>query len=68
MFVIRIEGSLLRRAVAGLGLFAWISISLSYWNWYAFPADFVVAEGIDQVAGWFLAGLAVAKTARAPSC
>lgn len=43
-----------------LGLFAWFSISASYWNWYNFPGDFTAAEGLDQVVGWFLAGLAMA--------
>jgi hypothetical protein len=53
-------------ATACMGLFAWFSMSLSYWNWYGFPTDFIVAEGIDQVAGWFLAGLAIAKIAPRP--
>ena len=44
-----------------LGLFSWISISASYWNWYGFPGSFIVAEGIDQVIGWFLAGIVMAK-------
>jgi hypothetical protein len=42
-----------------LGLFAWLSISASYWNWYGFPSAFVAAEGIDQIVGWFLAGLVI---------
>lgn len=49
---------------AVLGLFAWLSISASYWNWYAFPSAFVAAEGIDQIVGWFLAGLAMAFLVR----
>ena len=65
----RLAGSLLQRAliVAALGLFAWLSISLSYWNWYAFPTPFVLAEGVDQVAGWFLAGLVMARVTRRPA-
>jgi len=47
--------------VALLGLFGWFSISLSYWIWYGFPGSFILAEGFDQVVGWFLAGLAMAK-------
>jgi hypothetical protein len=43
-----------------LGLFSWLSISASYWNWYHFPGDFTAAEGLDQVVGWFLGGLALA--------
>lgn len=46
------------RAMAGalLGLFAWLSLSTSYWIWYGFPAAFIVGEGLDQTIGWFLAG------------
>jgi hypothetical protein len=47
--------------VALLGVFAWLSLSVSYWNWYGFPGLFIVAEGIDQTVGWLLAGLAIAK-------
>ncbi len=63
--VARSGGTYLQRAllVGSLGLFAWISISLSYWNWYGFPAAFVCAEGIDQVVGWFLGGLVIARLA-----
>ena len=39
-----------------VGLAAWLSINVSYWNWYRFPTNFVTAELIDQVAGWLLAG------------
>jgi hypothetical protein len=47
-----------------LGLFGFVSISVPYWNWYAFPTNFTVAEGIDQVVGWFLAGLVLAAIVR----
>jgi hypothetical protein len=47
----------------GLGLFAWSSISSSYWNWYDFPTPFVLAEGSDQVIGWLIAGAVIAKVA-----
>jgi len=58
---------LLARAglVALLGLFAWCSISLSYPIWYQYPAPFVLAEGVDQVVGWFLGGLAMAGLVKA---
>lgn len=39
-----------------VGLAAWLSVNVSYWNWYRFPTNFVTAELIDQVAGWLLAG------------
>ncbi|HXU30669.1 MAG TPA: hypothetical protein VN851_08850 [Thermoanaerobaculia bacterium] len=50
-----------------LGLFAWLSISASYWIWYGFPTAFVGAELIDQVVGWLLAGLAIAKIVPRPA-
>ena len=46
-----------------LGLFAWLSISVSYWNWYGFTAPFEVAELIDQVGGWLFGGLVLGKLA-----
>ena len=48
-------------AIALLGLFGWVSLSLSYWIWYGFPTSFILGEGITEVVGWFLAGLAIAK-------
>jgi hypothetical protein len=59
----RVAGGYLQRVfiVGALGLFAWFSISISYWNWYGFPASFILAEGIDQLIGWLVAGLAIAK-------
>ncbi len=53
--------------VAMLGLFGWVSISVPHWNWYGFPTAFVGAEAIDQVAGWLLAGLAIAGIVRGKS-
>lgn len=50
--------------VALIGLFGWLSISVSYWIWYGFPGAFVVAEGIDQVGGWLLGGVALAAIFR----
>jgi len=48
-------------AMGLLGLIAWLSLSISYWNWYSFDITFICAEGVDQVAGWLLSGLAIAK-------
>ena len=50
-----------------LGLFSWFAISTSYWNWYGYPGSFILAEGADQVIGWFLAGLAMAGIVRSSS-
>jgi hypothetical protein len=43
-----------------IGLSGWISINLSYWNWYGFPAAFVGSEAIEQSVGWLLSGIAIA--------
>jgi hypothetical protein len=43
-----------------IGLTAWLSINVSYWNWYRFPTGFITGELIDQVAGWFLTGIVLA--------
>jgi hypothetical protein len=47
--------------VTMLGVFGFVTISLPYWNWYGFPTDFTAAEGIDQVVGWLIAGLILAR-------
>jgi hypothetical protein len=47
-----------------LGVFGFLTISVPYWNWYGFPADFTAAEAIDQVVGWLLAGLVLARLVR----
>lgn len=64
----RLMGSYLQRVliVAALGIFAWLSISASYWNWYGFPTDFILPEGLDQFLGWLIAGLVIAKIVPSP--
>ena len=56
-------GKLLCRAtmVAMMGLFTWLAISVSQWNWYGFPFSFIAVDAIDQVIGWLLAGFLMAK-------
>jgi hypothetical protein len=49
-----------------LGAFGVLTISVPYWNWYGFPVDFTAAEAIDQIVGWFLAGLVQSAIVRAP--
>ncbi len=39
-----------------LGIFAWISIDASYWNWYGFPTTMLQASLLEQAGGWMLAG------------
>jgi hypothetical protein len=49
-----------------IGLAAWLSIDVSYWNWYRFPDGLALGSLIDQAVGWFLAGLGMA--ALLPRC
>jgi hypothetical protein len=59
-------GSCARRVaiVASLGLFSWLAISIEQWDWYEFPFTFVALDAINQVIGWTLAGLLMAKMIR----
>ena len=45
----RIGGSRVKRMLlsAALGFFAWMSIDVSYWNWYEFPSSYAMAQMID---------------------
>jgi hypothetical protein len=56
------RGSFLRRVatVAALGLFSWLAISVAQWNWYEFPFGFIALDALNQILGWFLAGLLMA--------
>lgn len=47
--------------VALLGLLACSSVSSIYWNWYEFPTSFFIAQILDMVIGFFLAGLVICK-------
>ncbi len=40
----------------GLGLFAWVNIDVSLWNWYNFPCELILAGLADQGIGWLVAG------------
>ena len=51
-------------AVTCFGLVGWLSISVSYWNWFKFPADFTGAAAIEQVVSWLLAGILIAAIVR----
>jgi len=44
-----------------LGAFGLFAISSIYWNWYGFPNAFFLAQGVDMVVGWALAGAVIAK-------
>ncbi len=47
-------------AAAAAAVFAWLSTTLPYWNWYRFPLDFTLATLAEQLIGWLLAGAAMA--------
>jgi hypothetical protein len=55
-------GSFAKRvAMATLvGLTAWLSIDVSYWNWYHFPIGMITGELLEQVIGWLLTGFVMA--------
>ena len=46
--------------VGALGLFTWLSYVTSETIWYGFPNNFAVAQLLDQVIGWSIAGLFMA--------
>ena len=47
--------------VAMMGLFGWLALSVSQWNWYHYPFSFIALDLIDQTVGWLLAGFVIAK-------
>jgi hypothetical protein len=47
--------------LASIGLLATIDIDVSYWNWFAFPTRYLLAQFVDHVGGWFAAGLLLAR-------
>ena len=54
-------------AVGLLGVFEWLDINVSYWNWYKFPTAYTLAALVEQVVGWTLAGLVMALILRGRS-
>ena len=62
MLLSRYCGGVVCRTVAGaaIGGITWLSLSVSYWNWYEFPTDFTIGQGLGEVIGWGLTGLAIA--------
>jgi hypothetical protein len=50
-----------RVAIAVLmGVFAWLVVSVTYWNWYLFPLDYTLGLLGKFTVGWALAGAAIA--------
>lgn len=50
--------------VALLGLLEGFDIDVSQWNWYGFPTAYMMAQLVDHLVGWFLAGLVLARVCR----
>ena len=46
--------------VTALGLFSWLDLSVSYWNWYGFPTDYSLGLLAQGVIGWALVGATLA--------
>lgn len=46
-----------------MGVFAWLSVDVSFWNWYRLPTGMAISGLIDQGAGWLLGGLVIAAIA-----
>ncbi|MFN8178290.1 MAG: hypothetical protein U0167_10185 [bacterium] len=65
----RVVGSYAFRTtvVAALGIFAWLSISASYWIWYGFPGDYSLAQLADSFLGWLVVGLVIARMVSPPA-
>jgi hypothetical protein len=61
-----VSGGFARRVLVSilLGLFSWIVLNVPYWNWYGFPGDFTLVEGMDQILSWLLVGLVLARMVR----
>ena len=61
-----VQPSFFKRVIVatGIGLAAWLSVNVSYYDWYRFPANFVASELIEQGVGWALSGAAMALIVR----
>ncbi|QWT21241.1 hypothetical protein KPL74_04385 [Bacillus sp. NP157] len=60
--VLMTAGAGVRRGLVfglGFGVFAWLSISVPYWNWYRFPMPFTFGYLAEQGIGWLIAGAAM---------
>jgi hypothetical protein len=43
-----------------IGVLISVSQHLAYWNWMRFPTDWTLAQIVDTIVGWTLAGLGIA--------
>lgn len=46
-----------------VALTACVTIYVPYWNWFGFPLNYTLVMIADQLIGWFIAGLVIAKAA-----
>lgn len=54
-------GYLNRILLVGLmGLFTWFNTDASYWIWYGFTNEYMLAQGFNHVVGWLIAGIVIA--------
>lgn len=47
-------------AFFAFGVVAWLSVTVSQWDWYGFTTPFLLGDLVDQAGGWLLAGLGMA--------
>ena len=47
--------------VSLLGILTCSSVSTIYWNWYEYPTLFFIAQILDMLIGFFLAGLVICR-------
>jgi len=43
-----------------MGVVAWLSVSVPYWNWYRFPMDFTIGALLDSGLGLAIASMPMA--------
>jgi hypothetical protein len=53
--------------VSLLGLFSCSAVSSIYWNWYEYPTSFFIAQILDMIIGFFLAGVVICKLTPIPT-
>jgi heme exporter protein D len=61
LILVRSTVNVIRGLYTGLafGVFAWLSLSVPFWNWYRFPMAFTFGTLIEQAFGWLLAGAVI---------
>lgn len=49
-----------------MGLFAGLVMALPYWNWFELPDSHTLAQVLDPLIAWTIAGLAIAAIIKTP--